>query len=83
MQTFGRITKQYSSTWAACFPHKSALRLLLLQKLVPWELIQDPLKFMVCLQGTAADLGKRFKGSFNQLYSQGQKANAAFITDYL
>lgn len=83
MQTFGHITKQHSSTWAACFPHKSALHLLSLWKLVPQELIQDPLKFMDCLQGTAADLEKRFKGSFNQLYSQGQKANGACITDYL
>lgn len=35
------------------------------------------------LQGTAADLGKRLKGSFNQLYSQGQKANGAYIIEYL
>lgn len=82
-QTSGHVTKWHSSTWTASFPCKSALHLLLLRKLVPQELIQHPLKFMDCLQGTAADLGRRFKGSFNQLCFQGQKTNGAYSMKYL
>lgn len=75
-QTSGHKTKWHSCTWTASVPCKSALHLLLLRKWLPQELKHPP-KFMDSLQGAAADLGKRFKGSFNQLCFQDLKTNGA------